>query len=375
VKPQLKILSFGDNFQSRLSLIAGLHNQSANKYQTHAFDLAPHQNSTSISKAETPILHLEHQSEEKLYHHTLLSHNNKLPSNTVTNLAYRPQYDGAIWVIEELQAPIAQTSLLKVLRCCGAALLIFLDAGKEQHEQELDLLELTLRESCELAGLSGNEGKIIRGDSTKESAVQTLYEACDEAFFPRPTRPDTFMMPIEDVFDIKRKGLVVSGCVERGTVKAGQELELLGIRPMRRVTAIGIEAFRRSKDFAEAGQNIGMMLRGVKRIEIERGQVLAQPGTIQVSDSFEAEVHFSPANQSLNYPPWIGQPFDIVLYSWRGQATLTAGEFIPHAFSWVTIRTEKPIALETLLSFAIIARARPAGYGLVTKIFDSARFL
>lgn len=121
--------------------------------------------------------------------------------------------------------------------------------------------------------------------------------------------------------------------------------------------------------------NVGMMLRGVQRIELERGQVLAQPGTIQVSDLFEAEVYFYPPGKGPKYPPMLGQPIDIVLYQWRGQATLTTGELLSDTMTSVTIRTSKPIAMELLATFAIVAEARSAGVGIITKIHNSARFL
>jgi elongation factor Tu len=361
--PQLKLLSFG-HLETTLYLTTGLHNISARRYDMPLIDPVELQEKLF----DSPRWNFEHQSDDKIYQHSVV-----ITDAGLRELLFSARdFDGAIWVTEGVLPSSEYALMLRVLSCCGVSLIIFLVRPAKISEDELDMRELELREHCSLAGFSGDEIKIVRGVSSEDS-VQALYEACDQVFFPKPKDDDNFLMPVEDVFSIQHKGTIVTGRVGRGKVKIGDEVELLGIRPTKKTTVVGVEAFRRVKDFAVAGDNIGILLRGLKKNEIDRGQVLAKPGSIVVGNLFEAVVYFYPPEHGPKYPPLVGQNFRMIVSgAWSGQATLSRGEFVSGGYSMVTIRTKELIALEALVSFAVIAEGRSAGQGIVTKLLENS---
>ena len=357
-KPQLKLLSFGDNFQAKLSLIAGLHNQNA---QQHNRPLAPTEESAYQQRAEGVNTKLfSHQSEERSYQHTFT-----LTQDLRRDAFEAGLYDSAIWVTDGAMAT-EHLEMLRVLGLCELALVVFLVTPLEGDTIEQELIEV-----CEAAGFSGDALKVIQGDPAAEDSVHKLYEALEEVFHIRPPKSAPFLLPIEDTFAIRDRGVVATGRIARGVVTLGDEVELLGVRPTRLVTVTGIEfGFGRGRDWADAGLNIGVMLKGLQDGDLERGQVLAQPGTVHLSDTFEAELYFYSYSHigALLSSPSIDQPLQLVLYTRRVQAKLISPAVNVGMLARVTIQTETPIALCPLAKFHLQQGGKASGIGLVTKI-------
>jgi elongation factor Tu len=357
-KPQVKILSFGDNLQARLSLIAGLHNKSAKQ---HHHTLVPAKESAYQQRAEgVNTTHFTHQSEERFYQHLCTLTQDLRRDSFDAGL-----YDGAIWVTEGALAT-EHSDMLRVLGLCKLALIIFVLTPLEGNNAEQEFIE-----ACKAAGFSGDDLKVIQGDPSAEASVRVLYEAIEEVFRTKPPKPDTFLLPIEDTFSIGNRGVVATGRITRGVVTIRDEVELLGVRPTRLVTITGIEfGFSRGTHYAEAGLNIGVMLKELQDGDIERGQILAQPGTVHLSDTFEAELYFYPYSHigELLSSPSIEQPLQLVLYTRRVQAMLISAEVGVGALTHATLQTETPIALCPLAKFYLQQSRKVSGIGLVTKI-------
>jgi elongation factor Tu len=354
-KPQVKILSFGDNLQARLSLVAGLHNQSA-KQLNHV--LVPTKESAYQQREEgVNTTHFAHQSEEWVYQHTSI-----LTQDLRRDAFEAGLYDGAIWVTDGV-ITIEHLEMLRVLGLCKMALLVFLVTPLDANTTEQELIK-----DCEAAGFSGGALKVIQGDP--ETSVHVLYEAIEEVFRTKPPKPDTFLLPIEDTFVIRNRGVVATGRITRGVVRRRDEVELLGLRPTRLVTVAGIEfGFGRGRDWADAGLNIGLILKGLQDGDLERGQVLAQPGTVYLSDTFEAELHFySYSHLGVLSSPSIEQPLQLVIYTCKVQAKLISAEVSIGTLAHVTIQTETPVALCHLAKFYLQQGNKASGIGLVTKI-------
>jgi elongation factor Tu len=370
-KPELSIFSFGDDHTTRISLLTALQKQ---------YGPAPTPEPHPPEEGRIHDRSLKHQSEEKSYRHTVPANERQQRSDAVMQGAY----DGAIWITSNEPQPTTDRSephILRILRKTNASLFIFLvdppqtsstnpDELKRRQDQ-LDLTEMMLREQCEEAGFIGDHIEIIRGDPNDEASAQALYETCDKVFFPTRQKKNTFLMPIEDVFNVHRDRIVVTGRVSRGRADVGTKLELLGLRPTKMITITAIEAFRRTKIIAEEGLNVGLMISGVVKGEVERGQVLAEPGSMQVTDRFEAEVLFYPPDVAPKYPPVIGQEFQLYLLGQSGiRCVLLAGEFISGGLSCVTIQTRQHIAIELFTTFGFRAEGRASGGGIVTKLFE-----
>jgi elongation factor Tu len=361
-KPELSIFSFGESLTPRLTLLLGFQNKYS---QRPTLDLE------ALLAQDQTSLELEHHSESKSFSH-------RAPRDTASqNLEVMRSYDGAIWVTDG--APTTeQLFLLQILRRMSASLLIFLldeSNPKNQHheerrrrEEQLDLDEMTLREHCDDAGYEGDLVEIVRGDPLQDVSIQAMYEACDRVFFPTREKKDSFLMHIEDVFIVRNDRVIVTGRPDRGMAQTGDKLEVFGKRPTRAVAITAIESFRRTKDVAVAGINIGIMLGGVARGEVERGQVLAETGSMQAQDHFEAAAYFYPPESGPTYPPLIGQKFQIILFLQNTECVLTEGEFVSGGLSFVRIKTAESVAIEEFARFQIVAENRSAGVGLVLSL-------
>ncbi|MEX0749620.1 MAG: elongation factor Tu, partial [Dehalococcoidia bacterium] len=309
--------------------------------------------------------------------------------NMITGAA---QMDGAILVVAAPEGPMPQTRehILLARQVEVPSMVVYLNKVDQMDDPELlDLVELELRELLTKQGFPGEEIPIIRGsalaalnststdpnDPAYES-INALMKAVDE-YIPTPERPrdKPFLMPIEDVFGIKGRGTVVTGRVERGIVKVGDEIEIVGFGDTRKTTVTGVEMFQKTLDQGEAGDNVGCLLRGIEREDIERGQVLAKPASITPHKKFEAEVYVLSKDEGGRHTPFL-PGYRPQFYIRTTDVTGTIG--LPEGVEMVmpgdnvkmTVELNTPVAVEDALRFAIREGGRTVGAGAVTKILE-----
>jgi elongation factor Tu len=297
------------------------------------------------------------------------------------------QMDGAILVVSAADGPKPQTRehVLLARQVGVPALLVYLNKMDLVDDPELvDLVEMEVRELLSSYNFPGDDIPIIRGSALAaleggdktlgEDSIMKLMEAID-SYIPQPKRAvdKPFLLPIEDVFSISGRGTVVTGRVERGIIKVGDEVEIVGIRPTQKTTITGVEMFRKLLDQGEAGDNIGALLRGTKREEVERGQVLAAPGSITPHTEFEAEVYVLTKEEGGRHTPFFGNyrpQFYFRTTDVTGTVALAPGVEMVMPGDNVNIKVTliAPIAMEENLRFAIREGGRTIGAGVVTKI-------
>jgi len=297
--------------------------------------------------------------------------------------------DGAILVVSAADGPMPQTRehILLARQVGVPALVVFLNKCDQVDDPELlELVEMEVRELLSKYEFPGDEIPIIRGsalaaleDSDKElgeNAVRALMKAVDE-YIPTPERPidQPFLMPIEDVFSISGRGTVVTGRVERGIVKVGDEVEIVGIRPTSKTTVTGVEMFRKLLDQGQAGDNIGALLRGIGREDVERGQVLAKPGSVTPHTKFKAEAYILTKEEGGRHTPFFTNyrpQFYFRTTDVTGVVTLPEGVEMVMPGDNVTMEVTLivPIAMEERLRFAIREGGRTVGSGVVSKIVE-----
>ena len=329
--------------------------------------------------------HIEYQTENRHYAHVDCPGHADYVKNMITGAA---QMDGAILVIAATDGPMAQTRehILLARQVGVPKMVVYLNKCDMVDDAELlDLVEMEVRELLSSYGFDGDNTPVIRGSSLKalegdaawEDKIMELMAAVDE-WIPTPER-DTdkpFLMSIEDVFTITGRGTVVTGRVERGIVKVGDELEIVGIKPEKMKTVVtGLEMFRKSLDSAEAGDNAGALLRGVQRTDVERGQVLAKPGTITPHTKFEAAIYVLNKEEGGRHTPFFNgyrPQFYFRTTDVTGVLELPAGTEMVMPGDNVTITVEliTPIAIEEGLKFAIREGGRTVGSGSVTKVIQ-----
>ncbi|MDR1289238.1 MAG: elongation factor Tu [Holosporales bacterium] len=328
--------------------------------------------------------HVEYETDNRHYAHVDCPGHADYVKNMITGAA---QMDGAILVVSAADGPKPQTRehVLLARQVGVPALVVYLNKMDLVDDPELvDLVEMEVRELLNSYNFPGDDIPIVRGaaiaaleggDATlgKDSIMQ-LMDAVDTAI-PQPQRAidKPFLLPIEDVFSISGRGTVVTGRVERGVVKVGEEVEIVGIRPTQKTTVTGVEMFRKLLDQGEAGDNIGALLRGTKREEVERGQVLAAPGSITPHTTFEAEVYVLTKDEGGRHTPFFGNyrpQFYFRTTDVTGTVTLPAGVEMVMPGDNVKINVEliSPIAMEDNLRFAIREGGRTVGAGVVSKI-------
>ncbi len=306
--------------------------------------------------------------------------------NMITGAA---QMDGAILVVSAADGPMPQTRehILLARQVGVPAIVVFLNKCDQVDDPELlELVELEVRELLSKYEFPGDEIPIIKGsalaaleDSNKElgeDAVRALMEAVD-SYIPTPERPidQPFLMPIEDVFSISGRGTVVTGRVERGIIKVGEEVEIVGIRPTTKTTVTGVEMFRKLLDQGQAGDNIGALLRGIDRDGVERGQVLSKPGTVKPHKKFKAEAYILTKEEGGRHTPFFTNyrpQFYFRTTDVTGIVTLPAGTEMVMPGDNVTVDVELivPIAMEEKLRFAIREGGRTVGAGIVASIVE-----
>jgi elongation factor Tu len=340
-------------------------------------DNAPEEKQRGITIATS---HQEYESEKRHYAHVDMPGHADYVKNMITGAA---QIDGAILVVGANDGPLPQTREHVLLaRQVGVPyILVFLNKMDLADPELVDLVEEEIRELLEKNGFDKN-APIIRGSATKalagdpeaEQAIMDLVKAMDESI-PEPKREldKPFLMPIEDVFSIKGRGTVATGRVEQGIVKVNEEVEIVGIRDTRKSTVTGVEMFKKNLDQGQAGDNVGILLRGIERDDIERGQVLAKPGTITPHTEFDAEVYILTKEEGGRHTPFFKgykPQFYFRTTDVTGEVELPADKEMVMPGDTITFKVKllAPIAMEQGLRFAIREGGRTVGAGVVTKI-------
>ena len=344
-----------------------------------SIDKAPEERERGIT---INTAHIEYQTEKRHYAHVDCPGHADYVKNMITGAA---QMDGAILVIAATDGPMAQTRehILLARQVGVPKMVVFLNKCDMVDDSELlDLVEMEVRELLNSYGFDGDNTPIIRGSALKalegdpayEEKIMELMDAVDE-WIPTPER-DTdkpFLMSIEDVFTITGRGTVVTGRVERGELKLNEEVEIVGIKDTRKTTVTGIEMFRKQLDYAQAGDNAGVLLRGVTRDEVERGQVLAKPGTVTPHTKFEAEVYVLSKEEGGRHTPFFSNyrpQFYFRTTDVTGVIELPAGTemVMPGDNTSMTVELIHPIAIENGTKFSIREGGRTVGSGVVSKI-------
>jgi elongation factor Tu len=350
-------------------------------------DNAPEERARGITIA---ISHVEYETDKRHYAHVDCPGHADYIKNMITGAA---QMDGAILVVSAPDGPMPQTRehILLAHQVEVPSMVVFLNKVDAMDDPELlELVELELRELLSRYGFPGDEVPIIRGSALKalESTstdpnaeeykpILELMEAVDN-YIPTPPRPkdQPFLMPIEDVFGIKGRGTVVTGRVERGVIKTGEEVEIIGLeRETRKVVVTGVEMFRKVLDQGEAGDNIGCLLRGVERDEVERGQVLAKPGSIKPHTRFAAQVYVLSREEGGRHTPFFSgyrPQFYFRTTDVTGSIKLPEGVEMVMPGDNVNMEVEliMPVAMEEGLRFAIREGGHTVGAGAITKILE-----
>ena len=326
--------------------------------------------------------HIEYETESRHYAHVDCPGHADYVKNMITGAA---QMDGAILVVSAADGPMPQTrEHILLSRNVGVpALVVFLNKVDMVDDEELlELVEMEVRELLseydfpgdDLPVIAGSALKALEGDAEYEQKILDLMNAVDE-YIPTPERDSDkpFMMPVEDVFSITGRGTVATGRVERGQVKVGEEIEIIGITESKKTTVTGVEMFRKLLDYAEAGDNIGALLRGVSREDIQRGQVLAAPGSITPHTNFKAEVYVLSKEEGGRHTPFFTNyrpQFYFRTTDVTGLVNLPEGTemVMPGDNVEMTVELISPIAIEDGTRFSIREGGRTVGSGVVTEI-------
>jgi len=344
-------------------------------------DKAPEERERGITISTA---HVEYETKNRHYAHVDCPGHADYVKNMITGAA---QMDGAILVVSAADGPMPQTRehILLARQVGVPALVVFMNKCDMVDDSELlDLVELEVRELLTSYQFPGNDIPVIRGSALMaledknpelgEQAVLKLMEAVD-SYIPQPARDKDkpFLMPIEDVFSISGRGTVVTGRVERGIVKVGEEVEIVGLKATTKTTVTGVEMFRKLLDSGEAGDNIGALLRGVGREDVERGQVLAKPGSITPHTNFEAEAYILTKEEGGRHTPFFTNyrpQFYFRTTDVTGVVTLPDGTemVMPGDNARLVVELIQPIAMDEGLRFAIREGGRTVGAGVVTKV-------
>ncbi len=352
----------------------------------YSIDKAPEERARGITIA---IFHAEYETEKRHYAHIDCPGHADYIKNMITGAA---QMDGAILVVAANDGPMPQTRehVLLARQVEVPAMVVYLNKVDMMEDPELlDLIELEVRELLSKYGFPGDEIPIIRGSALKAmeststdpsapefQSIWELVKAIDD-YIPEPQRPRDrpFLMPIEDVFGIKGRGTVVTGRIERGVIKPGEEIEIVGFTETRKTVVTGVEMFRKTLDAGEAGDNVGCLLRGIERDEVERGQVLAAPGSIKPHTKFEGEVYVLTKEEGGRHTPFFTgyrPQFYIRTTDVTGTIALPDGVemVMPGDNIKMTVELLTPVALEEGVRFAIREGGRTVGAGVLTKILQ-----
>ena len=385
-KPHVNVGTIGHVDHGKTTLTAAIATVLSKKFGGEAkgydqIDNAPEEKARGITINTS---HVEYETAKRHYAHVDCPGHADYVKNMITGAA---QMDGAILVVSSADGPMPQTrEHILLARQVGVPyIIVFMNKADMVDDAELlELVEMEVRELLSKYEFPGDDLPIIKGSALKalegdtseigEPAIMALAEALD-SYIPEPERAvdGTFLMPIEDVFSISGRGTVVTGRVERGIIKVGDEIEIVGIRDTQKTTCTGVEMFRKLLDQGQAGDNVGILLRGTKREDVERGQVLAKPGTIKPHTEFEAEVYILSKDEGGRHTPFFSNyrpQFYFRTTDVTGSVTLPEGTemVMPGDNVQMKVKLIAPIAMEQGLRFAIREGGRTVGSGRVTKI-------
>ena len=378
-KPHVNVGTIGHVDHGKTTTTAAITKVLGSAVDFADIDKAPEERERGIT---INTAHVEYETAKRHYAHVDCPGHADYVKNMITGAA---QMDGAILVIAATDGPMAQTRehILLARQVGVPRMVVFLNKCDMVDDEELlELVEMEVRDLLNEYGFEGDDTPIIRGSALKAlegdpkyvESIQKLMDAVDE-WIPTPVR-DTekpFLMSIEDVFTITGRGTVVTGRVERGTLKLNDEVEIVGIKPTQKTVVTGIEMFRKQLDFAQAGDNAGVLLRGISREQVERGQVLAKPGSVTPHTKFEAEVYVLSKEEGGRHTPFFNNyrpQFYFRTTDVTGVITLPAGVemVMPGDNVSMTVELIHPIALEQGTKFSIREGGRTVGAGSVSKI-------
>ena len=390
-KPHVNIGTIGHVDHGKTTLTAAItavlaEKGFAEKRDYDQIDNAPEERERGITIATS---HVEYETDKRHYAHVDCPGHADYVKNMITGAA---QMDGAILVVSAADGPMPQTrEHILLARQVGVPyIVVFLNKEDMVDDPELlELVEMEVRELLNEYDFPGDDVPVIAGSALKaleeakegklgewSEKILKLMEAVDE-YIPTPERDidKPFLMPLEDVFSISGRGTVVTGRIERGVVTVGDEIEIVGLRPTQKTTVTGVEMFRKELDKGEAGDNVGVLLRGTKKEEVERGQVLAEPGTITPHTKFEAEIYVLTKEEGGRHTPFFSgyrPQFYVRTTDVTGTITLPEGVEMVMPGDNVKINAEliAPIALEEGTRFAIREGGRTVGAGVVSKIIE-----
>jgi elongation factor Tu len=387
-KPHINVGTIGHVDHGKTTLTAAMLHVAKMKGWTEKeltvedIDNAPEEKERGITIA---VAHCEYETDKRHYAHIDCPGHADYIKNMITGAA---QMDGAILVVSAADGPMPQTRehILLARQVGVPAIVVFISKTDQVDDPELiDLVEAEVRELLTKYEFDGENARVIRGSALKaleaksldDEAVKPileLFQALDEAI-PEPTRDvdKPFLMPIEDIFSIEGRGTVVTGRIERGVVRLNDEVEIVGLRDTQKTVVTGIEMFNKTLDEGRAGDNAGILLRGLKKEDVERGQVVAKPGTITPHTEFEAEVYVLSKEEGGRHTPFFKgykPQFYIRTADVTGEVSLPEGTemVMPGDTVKLTVKLIAPVALEENLRFAIREGGKTVGAGVVTKI-------
>jgi elongation factor Tu len=385
-KPHVNVGTIGHVDHGKTTLTAAIATVLSKKFGGEAkaydqIDAAPEEKARGIT---INTAHVEYETAGRHYAHVDCPGHADYVKNMITGAA---QMDGAILVVSAADGPMPQTrEHILLARQVGVPyIIVFMNKCDMVDDAELlELVEMEIRELLTKYNFPGDDVPIIKGSATMalagdtgelgEQAIMKLAEALD-SYIPQPERAldGAFLMPVEDVFSISGRGTVVTGRIERGIIKVGEEIEIVGLKPTLKTTCTGVEMFRKLLDQGQAGDNVGVLLRGTKREEVERGQVLAKPGSITPHTKFSAEIYVLGKDEGGRHTPFF-QGYRPQFYfrttDVTGAVELPAGTemVMPGDNVSVTVNLIAPVAMEEGLRFAIREGGRTVGAGVVAKI-------
>lgn len=386
-KPHLNIGTIGHVDHGKTTLTSAITKVLAEKggatFQAYdQIDSAPEEKQRGVT---INIAHIEYETENRHYAHIDCPGHKDYIKNMITGAA---QMDGAILVVAADDGPMPQTRehILLAHQVNVPAIVVFLNKVDLVKDPELlDLVEMEVRELLTKYKYPGDKVPVIRGsalkameggDETAKKAILDLMKAVDE-YIPTPERPldKPFLMPIEDVFSIKGRGTVVTGRISRGIVNVNDEIEIVGLRDTKKTVVTGVEMFRKTLDQGQAGDNVGVLLRGIEKDDVERGQVLAKPGTITPHTNFEAEVYILNKEEGGRHTPFFSgyrPQFYIRTTDVTGEVTLPSGVemVMPGDNAKMNIKLIQPVAMEEGLQFAIREGGHTVGAGVISKVIS-----
>ncbi|MDQ3123140.1 MAG: elongation factor Tu [bacterium] len=384
-KPHVNVGTMGHVDHGKTTLTAAITSVLAKKLPTDVnkpvaydqIDNAPEEKARGITIATS---HQEYESEKRHYAHVDMPGHADYVKNMITGAA---QIDGAILVVGANDGPLPQTRehVLLAKQVGVPKILVFMNKMDLADPELIELVEMDIRELLAKNGfdedapiIKGSATKALAGDAANEDAIMELVKAMDD-FIPEPVREldKPFLMPIEDVFSIKGRGTVATGRVEQGIVNVNDEIEIVGVRATQKSVVTGVEMFKKNLDRGQAGDNVGILLRGIEREQIERGQVLAKPGSVTPHTEFDAEVYILTKEEGGRHTPFFKgykPQFYFRTTDVTGEVELPADKEMVMPGDTITFKVKllAPIAMEQGLRFAIREGGRTVGAGVVTKI-------